>query len=130
MTTLNISKSICNILRLQKEVTDITQNRIFRIVAESGIKKCYVCVSRIGLVPSRYNNKDFNEDTQTIQFQCVSTNYDEAMECGEKIIKVLEDKTFEMDGFTIYKGTLLQATEDWIENSYVQTITMSFEVEK
>lgn len=119
MTTLNISKSICNILRLQKEVTDITQNRIFRIVAESGIKKCYVCVSRIGLVPSRYNNKDFNEDTHTIQFQCVSTNYDEAMECGEKIIKVLEDKTFEMDGFTIYKGTLLQATEDWIENSYV-----------
>lgn len=118
--SLGILQHIISILAQNTELKEIIKEKIFVHIAEENTTFPFVICKRENLTPS-YVKKNVIEDNVDITVNIASTTYKQVIQIAELIRKNLENKEDDI----IKQCRLVNVTEDYIENAYVQTLNFS-----
>lgn len=122
MNSLEIGKAIYQILD-QNQITNV-----FPIVADEGTTFPFVVYRRNGLVPSTTKDMYNYRELATIDILVASTDYNSGITLATTIKQVLEQTRGTFDGIKIGGIHLVNATEDYIDNTFIQKLTFSVEI--
>lgn len=120
MTGLEVGKAIYKILEGIKSV--------YPIVADQGAEFPYIVYRRAGL--SHANTKDrFNyQEVATVEVIVAATSYLESIELAKQVMYRLEHTRGLYNEISINEIKLIDAEEDYIENTFIQRLTFSIEI--
>jgi hypothetical protein len=119
MNSFNIGKAICSILLEDADVVKIVGNKIYPIIADETTTFPFIVYQRGGFVPQ--SDKDYTDENVTIDMVIASETYSESIDLAIKVRKALEHK--ESETFGIRDIIIQEATEDYIENTFIQQIS-------
>lgn len=122
MNSFNIGKAICSILLENGDVTNIVGNKIYPVIADETTTFPFIVYQRSGFTPQ--SDKDYSDENVTIEMVIASETYAESIDLAIKVRKALEHK--ESDKFGIRDIIVQDATEDYIDDTFIQQ--MSFVV--
>lgn len=120
MSTLQIGKAIRAIL------ADI--EKVYPLVADEGTTFPFVVYRRSSLVPSSTKDRYNYQEKSTIEIAIASDNYSEGIELAEKIKTILEHKRGTYNDIKIGDITLVDADEDYIENTFIQRLVFEINI--
>lgn len=120
MTSLGILQHIIDILEQDSELKEIIKNKIYVQIAEEKTTFPFAVIKRDSLIPT-YVKKNVVEDSIDISINIASMTYKQVIQIAELIRKDLELKEDDI----IKQCRLLNVTEDYIENAYVQILTFN-----
>lgn len=120
MTSLGILQHIIDILEQDTELKEIIKNKIYVHIAEENTTFPFAVLKRENLTVT-YVKKNVVEDSIDISINIASTTYKQVIQIAELIRKDLELKEDDI----IKQCRLLNVTEDYIENAYVQILTFN-----
>lgn len=117
-STLTIGKAIYTILKPMK--------RVYALVAEEGTKFPFIRYART----NGYGNKTKDGTyslTATVEITIAANNYDDSIEWAEQVLDLLESAHGEIAGFNIEDIYMIDSSEMYIENTFIQNMTFSVE---
>ena len=123
MKNFKIGKEIKRILLSDEQVTEQLNNKCFPLVAKAGTTFPFLLYKRTSYRPA--SNKDYSNEIVSIEFQIVSTTYEESVNIADSVADCLNNNK-ETD--LIENLTIDNIREDFIEDSYVQIIDVSIEL--
>lgn len=130
MTNINslaIGKHIYQLLYDDIQVSNIVGNGIYPIVADSGAKSPFIAYRRTALIPSL--TKDILlENTITFEIVCVANTYSQSIDLANAVTNVLDNHRFMELGIRMIN--LSAAYEDYMDDSFVQTLSFTFTINK
>ena len=102
--------------------------RSYPIVAEEGADYPFMVYRRNSLTP--YNTKDrFNYVvTISLEISIVTNRYDEGVDLSQKVWDALDKKGGVIAGLEISEIRVTSASEDYINNAYVQRLQIEVDV--
>lgn len=117
-----INKAVYGILSGSTELATIVGTKIFPIVANESTSFPFVVYKRISVEPS-YSKDGPVEDLNTITIIAVSDNYSQGIDIAEIIRTELENKTGTFNEVKIIDSKVDNIDEDYIENTFIQSVT-------
>ncbi len=81
-----------------------------------------------GNISSSYTKDGWCEDSTTVDIICVSDDYGQTVEIAEAVRELLDDKAYRNDDIFISEIRLSGATEDQIENIFVQRLSFNVKI--
>ena len=79
-------------------------------------------------ITSAYSKDSWVEDRTEVTIICVSDDYGETVEIAEAVRELLDDKAYRDDDIFISEIRLSGATEDQIENVFVQRLSFNVKI--
>lgn len=123
--SLQIGKAIYNILSNDTRVTDSVGHKIYPLIADTGTTFPFIVYKRTGIKPS--DSKDrfiYSEDTY-VEVVIASDKYNESIEIADMVKDALQGKRGDYSGINIYDIGMTDADEDYIEDTFIQTLTFN-----
>lgn len=122
--SLLIGETLTNLLLSDDNLSPLIGNRIYPLVAPEGTNFPFIIYKRESL---RSNGcKDgYYEDTVQFSITIVCTRYAESVEIAQKVRKTLERSNIA----DMYDVHITSATEEYVEDSYVQTLNFITEIQ-
>lgn len=121
MDSLNIGKAIYTILQ-----TSIDK-KIYPLIADEGTTFPFIIYKRTGLTPE--STKDNTNENVSVEINIASSNYSESIGLAIKVRKALEHKKGTYSDIAIEDIVIDDATEDYIEDTFIQTLTFKIELQ-
>ncbi len=81
-----------------------------------------------GNITSSYTKDGWSEDTTEVTIICVSDDYGETVDIASAVRQLLDNKAYKDDDIYISQIRLSGATEDQIENVFVQRLSFTAKV--
>lgn len=109
--------------------------RIFPIIADKGITGDFAVYRRTSLTPSDTKDLYNFEEVAYMDVIVVSANYNDSLELAQAVKIRMESVTgsFETDkeeAIIIDKIEMINASEDWQNDAYIQRLTFKINIEK
>lgn len=121
INTLNFGKYIYSVLK------NITDNRVFPLVADEGTKFPFIVYRRVNL--TNLENKDgYVEDNVTMEITVVADKYTKSVEIINKVREILEIQNTSFEDMDISDASITMATEEYNNSAYIQKIQISFKI--
>lgn len=121
---LRVGKTI-NYLLTNSEVNTLIEGRIFPIIADQGTKYPFITYRRTGC--SNEDSKDrIYEDNTTVELVIASASYTESMDIAQKCREALERKRYDK----VKDIRLVDASEDFVDEAFIQNLSFSIKLNK
>lgn len=123
MDSLNIGKAIYTILQTSIDI----DKKIYPLIADEGATFPFIIYKRTGLTPE--STKDNTNENVSVEINIASSNYSESIDLAIKVRKALEHKKGTYSDIAIEDIVIDDATEDYIEDTFIQTLTFKIELQ-
>lgn len=123
MDSLNIGKAIYTILQTSIDI----DKKIYPLIADEGTTFPFIIYKRTGLTPE--STKDNTNENVSVEINIASSNYSESIDLAIKVRKALEHKKGTYSDIAIEDIVIDDATEDFIEDTFIQTLTFKIELQ-
>lgn len=123
MDSLNIGKAIYTILQTSIDI----DKKIYPLIADEGTTFPFIIYKRTGLTPE--STKDNTNENVSVEINIASSNYSESIDLAIKVRKALEHKKGTYSDMAIEDIVIDDATEDYIEDTFIQTLTFKIELQ-
>ena len=123
MDSLNIGKAIYTILQTSIDI----DKKIYPLIADEGTTFPFLIYKRTGLTPE--STKDNTNENVSVEINIASSNYSESIDLAIKVRKALEHKKGTYSDIAIEDIVIDDATEDYIEDTFIQTLTFKIELQ-
>lgn len=123
MDSLNIGKAIYTILQTSIDI----DKKIYPLIADEGTTFPFIIYKRTGLTPE--STKDNTNENVSVEINIASSNYSESVDLAIKVRKALEHKKGTYSDIAIEDIVIDDATEDYIEDTFIQTLTFKIELQ-
>lgn len=123
MDSLNIGKAIYTILQTSIDI----DKKIYPLIADEGTIFPFIIYKRTGLTPE--STKDNTNENVSVEINIASSNYSESIDLAIKVRKALEHKKGTYSDIAIEDIVIDDATEDYIEDTFIQTLTFKIELQ-
>lgn len=123
MTGISVGLYINKKLNSNTDFTDLVGDKVFPITTKKEISFPFVVYKRDGLTPN-YTKDSLCGDVVNTTFIVASDEYFKSVEIAEALRSTLENKRSKEYGITEIK--LVSASEDTIEDTFVQVLVFSF----
>lgn len=123
MDSLNIGKAIYTILQTSIDI----DKKIYPLIADEGTTFPFIIYKRTGLTPE--STKDNTNENVSVEINIASSNYLESIDLAIKVRKALEHKKGTYSDIAIEDIVIDDATEDYIEDTFIQTLTFKIELQ-
>lgn len=122
MNSLQIGKAIYQILN-QNGIT-----KVFPLVADEGTTFPFVVYRRTGLTPASTKDRYNYSELAVIDILVASSDYESGNNLAITIKDLLEHSRGNYNGINIGDIYLVNATEDYIEDAFIQKLTFNIEI--
>lgn len=123
MDSLNIGKAIYTILQTSIDI----DKKIYPLIADEGTTFPFIIYKRTRLAPE--STKDNTNENVSVEINIASSNYSESIDLAIKVRKALEHKKGTYSDIAIEDIVIDDATEDYIEDTFIQTLTFKIELQ-
>ena len=123
MDSLNMGKAIYTILQTSIDI----DKKIYPLIADEGTTFPFIIYKRTGLTPE--STKDNTNENVSVEINIASSNYSESIDLAIKVRKALEHKKGTYSDIAIEDIVIDDATEDYIEDTFIQTLTFKIELQ-
>ena len=129
LNSILVGKAIINILQADAEVKKLLDEKIFPLVADENTTFPFMVYRRNGLDVE--GNKDSFVDEQNVkmEFAVASDSYGSSLNIAIKVTDALVGKRGAFLGINISRIELSDATEDYIDDAYVQNLVFKIKIE-
>lgn len=119
---LEIGKAIYSILSNDTQLVEKVQNKIYPLVADLGTSIPFIVYKRSGIEPT--DTKDcICQKVVYVEVVMASDNYNESVELASLVENALHNKRGTYAGINITDIKLEDADEDFIDDTFIQTLT-------
>lgn len=107
-----------------------TKCKVYPLVADNDAKFPFIIYKRVGLFDSTTKDGYTNEDTLNYEIKVVTDTYQKGIDIANDVRRAIEhgDKTY--SDMTIEDIRLINATEDYMENAFIQTLNFQLSARK
>lgn len=120
MNSFNIGKAVCNILL--KKLADKVNDRIYPLIADETTEFPFIVYQRSGFNPQ--NTKDYSNENVIIDLVIAAESYAESIDIAIRVREALEHKRGTFSNIYIEDIIIEDASEDYIDNTFLQSITI------
>lgn len=121
--SLNIGKVVCGILLGDDNVKEKVGDKIYPIIADETTTFPFIVYQRSGFTPQ--SNKDQTDENVTVDIVIASDNYADSIDIAVRVREALEHKQGTFQGIEINDIVIDDATEDYVENTFLQNLTIT-----
>ena len=126
-TSLNIGKVIKDILYQDETLNNLVKNQVFPLIAEENTTFPFIVYRRN--IIRKSSTKDYvNDEIASVDVVVASDKYSQSVEIAERVRFILERGGYEGENFSVDNITLSNASEQYMQNTYVQTLTFDIEI--
>lgn len=123
--SLQIGKAIYDILHTNADIVTRLQDKIFPLISEQNTTFPFIVYKRTGIISAYSKDRYTANESVTMDIIIASDKYNETIEIAELVRLSLEGKKGLYSGIQIEEIRLLSADEDFMEDTYIQTITFN-----
>ena len=120
MKGLAVGKAIFSMLEGIKNV--------YPLVVDKNVKFPFVVYRRTGMQAANSKDRFCYSETATVEVIVASDNYNESIDVASIVLYRLEHTRGEFNDIIISEIELLDADEDFIEDTYIQKLTFKIEI--
>lgn len=126
MSTISFAKAINKLLSVDS-IKSVVNNKVYPLVASLNTTFPYIVFQRTS---TAYSTKDnIYQDNVNIEIIAVSDNYDKSVALAELIRNELEGKrNITVEGFRIASIKLIDSSESYSNDAYLQSLTFNFRI--
>ena len=126
-TSLNIGKVIKDILCQDDTLNNLVKYQVFPLIAEENTTFPFIVYRRNSI--RKASTKDYaNDEIASVDVVIASDKYSQSVEIAERARFILERGEYEGENFSVDNITLSNASEQYIQNTYIQTLTFDIEI--
>lgn len=126
-TSLNIGKVIKDILYQDETLNNLVKNQVFPLIAEENTTFPFIVYRRNSI--RKASTKDYvNDEIASVDVVVASDKYSQSVEIAERVRFVLERGEYEGENFSVDNITISNASEQYMQNTYIQTLTFEIEI--
>lgn len=126
--SLQVGKAIYNILSNDVDVVNKVNKKIYPLVADQSTTFPFIVYRRTGLEPSTTKDRYIYSSSAIIQIVIASENYNDSVDIAEKVKDALIGKRGIYSNIEILDITLINADEDYFEDTFIQTLTLNIKL--
>lgn len=126
--SLQVGKAIYNILSNDVDVVNKVNKKIYPLVADQSTTFPFIVYRRTGLEPSTTKDRYIYSSSAIIQIVIASENYNDSVDIAEKVKDALIGKSGIYSNIEILDITLINADEDYFEDTFIQTLTLNIKL--
>lgn len=127
--SISIGKHIYSKLSESEEVQRLVDSKIHAISTKAATSFPFIIFKRSGLSPNYTKDRYGTGDSVAVEIVVASDSYLNSIEVAESVRSALEGKRGKYAGFDVIDAKLLSSDEDFIEDTFIQYLTFSFETE-
>lgn len=126
-TSLNIGKVIKDILCQDDTLNNLVKYQVFPLIAEENTTFPFIVYRRNSI--RKASTKDYvNDEIASVDVVVASDKYSQSVEIAERVRFILERGEYEGENFSVDNITLSNASEQYMQNTYIQTLTFEIEI--
>ena len=126
-TSINIGKVIKDILYQDETLNNLVKNQVFPLIAEENTTFPFIVYRRNSI--RKASTKDYvNDEIASVDVVVACDKYSKSVEIAERVRFVLERGEYEGENFSVDNITLSNASEQYVQNTYIQTLTFDIEI--
>ena len=126
-TSINIGKVVKEILYRDEALNTLVTGEVFPLVAEENTTFPFIVYRRNSI--RKANTKDYlNDEIASVDIVIASDKYSQSVEIAERVRFVLERGYYDSENFSVDNITLSNASEQFMQNTYIQTLTFDMEI--
>ena len=126
-TSINIGKVIKDILYQDETLNNLVKNQVFPLIAEENTTFPFIVYRRNSI--RKASTKDYvNDEIASVDVVVACDKYSKSVEIAERVRFVLERGEYEGENFSVDNITLSNASEQYMQNTYIQTLTFDIEI--
>ena len=123
--SLQIGKAIYEILHSNTEIVAKLNDKIFPLIADINTTFPFIVYKRTGIIPAYTKDRYSVNDTVTVEIIIASDKYNDAVEIASLVRVALQGKKGTFSNIEIEDIRLVSADEDFIEDTFIQTLTFN-----
>ena len=123
--SLSIGAHVYKRLSDSTELAKLVSDKIYAISTKTETSFPFV----ISLTPEYTKDRYGTGDTVSVEIVVASDNYLNSVTIAEEVRKSLENKRGSYDNFDVIDSKLISANEDFIEDTFIQSLVFSFKTE-
>lgn len=127
MTGIQIGKLITAALRTNDALAAAVGNKVFPIVSKEGTAYPFIVYRRSGITPS-YTKDGRAGEVVTVEIVVAANNYTSSVEIADMVRDTIDGRGMEYGGMTVHRTELVAADEEFIEETYLQTLTFNLNI--
>lgn len=127
--SLSIGAHVYKKLSDSTELAKLISDKIYAISTKTEISFPFVIYRRNSLIPEYTKDRYGTGDTVSVEVAVASDNYLNSVTIAEEVRKALENKRGQYDNFNVIDAKLISANEDFIEDTFIQSLVFSFKTE-
>lgn len=118
---LQIGKIIYSLLSTDDNLTKLVNKKIYPLVADADTTFPFIVYRRNSIITQTSKDRLINEEAGTVEIIVASEKYNESITVAEAVTTALLTRKRYQD-INVKKIEMLEASEDYIENAFVQKI--------
>lgn len=107
-----------------------TKCKVYPLVADNDAKFPFVIYKRVGLFDNTTKDGYTNEDTLNYEIKVVTDTYQKGIDLANDVRRAIEYGTKTYSDMIISDIRLVSASEEYMENAFVQTLNFQFNANK
>lgn len=127
--SISIGVHIYERLKSSAELTRLVGEKIYPLSTKKQTTFPFIIYNRTGLTPNETKDRYGSGDNVTVELVVADSNYTRSIEIAEAVRVALEHKGGDYSLFSVTDAKLVACAEDFIEETYIQQLTFSFETE-
>lgn len=125
--SLQVGKAIYSLLSSNQQLVSIVDGNIFPLIAEINTTFPFIVYKREAITP-QYTKDYWTSDEVMINVMVASNDYVQSIEIADLVRQSLDHKQGEYSGIKIRDLRLIQADEDFIDDTYIQYLTFKIRI--
>lgn len=126
-TSINIGKVVKDILYQDEALNTLVKSQVFPMIAEENTTFPFIVYRRNSI--RKASTKDYvNDEIASVDVVVASDKYSQSVEIAERVRFVLERGEYEGENFSVDNISLSNASEQYMQNTYIQTLTFDIEI--
>lgn len=127
--SLSIGAHIFESLSTSDALTRLVGAKIYPLSTKKHTTFPFIIYKRTGLTPNDTKDRYGSGDNVGVEVIVADDDYTNSINIAEAVRAALEHKGGDYDTFTVTDARLAACDEDFIEETYIQRLTFSFETE-
>lgn len=123
--SLQIGKAIYEILHSNTDIVTKLNDKIFPLIADVNTSFPFIIYKRTSVVPVYTKDRYSKNESVSVQIVIASDKYFDTVEISDLVRTTLEGKMGTFSGIIISDVRLDSADEDFIEDTFIQTLTFN-----
>lgn len=127
--SISIGIHIYERLKSSEKLMQLVGEKIYPLSTTKHTTFPFIVYNRTVLTPNGTKDRYDTGDNVSVEVVVASNNYTNSINVAEEVRKALEYKGGEYNTFSVTDAKLVACGEDFIEETYIQQLTFSFETE-